>query len=122
MDNILDLSGSSWQRDRLPPFARLAPDALFGIQRIVRRTSPSGEFGIPLNHPRFLEWVGVGRPVRDGTWAVAQRAVTRSGYGCSHTVTSGRLLNDHESGCPGSICFLTAGHSIKYAAAGPRFQ
>ena len=21
--------------------------------------SPSGEFGIPLNHPRFLEWVGV---------------------------------------------------------------
>ena len=21
--------------------------------------SPSGEFGIPLNHPRFLEWIGV---------------------------------------------------------------
>ena len=20
---------------------------------------PSGEFGIPLNHPRFLEWIGV---------------------------------------------------------------
>ena len=21
--------------------------------------SPSGEFGVPLNHPRFLEWIGV---------------------------------------------------------------
>ena len=21
--------------------------------------APSGEFGVPLNHPRFLEWIGV---------------------------------------------------------------
>ena len=36
--------------------------------------SPTGEFGIPLNHPRFLEWIGVpgvGQSAGDGTWKVA---------------------------------------------------
>ena len=41
---------------------------------------------------------------------MATRTVTGSGYGCGHTVTSGRLLDDHEFG-----------HGVKDAGAGLRF-
>ena len=44
-----------WPSGRLLRLVRLAPDALFEISS----PSPSGEFGIPLNHLRFLEWIGV---------------------------------------------------------------
>ena len=43
--------------------------------------SPSGEFGIPLHHPRFLEWIGVGWSVGDGTGEAAIFVVSGSGYG-----------------------------------------
>ena len=53
---------------------------------------------------------------------MAQRDIAGSGYGCSHTVTSECLLDGHEFECSRSVCPLTAGHSVKDAEAGPRFQ
>ena len=59
-----------WRLAREGPFlAEQSTAALssFGAGCAFRNTSyrasdyasPSGEFGIPLNHPRFLEWIGV---------------------------------------------------------------
>ena len=86
--------------------------------------SPSGEFGIPLNHPRFLEWVGVPESaglleMGPGRWL---NALSRDQAMDAAMVTSGCLLDGHEIGCSGSVCPLTAGHSVKDAAGGPRFQ
>ena len=87
--------------------------------------SPSGEFGIPSTLLRVGWRSKVGWSVGDGTWEVAQRDVKLcygSSYGRSHTVTSGRFLDDHEFGCSGSVRPLTAGHSVKDSAGGPQFQ
>ena len=58
-----------WRLAREGPFlAEQSSTALrsFGAACAFRNTtyctsgaSPSGEFGVPLNHPRFLEWIGV---------------------------------------------------------------
>ena len=59
-----------WQLAREGPFLAERSNAAlssFGARCVFRNTSyrasdyasPSGEFGIPLNHPRFLEWIGV---------------------------------------------------------------
>ena len=59
-----------WQLAREGPFLVERSNAAlssFGAGCAFRNTSyrasdyvsPSGEFGIPLNHPRFLEWIGV---------------------------------------------------------------
>ena len=52
------------------PFLRNAPRRRFAVfgdgcsfrnttYRTLDYASPSGEFGVPLHHPRFLEWIGV---------------------------------------------------------------
>ena len=71
-------TGDQRSSDKVPRW-RLAREGLFLAERLTaalssfgagcvfRNTSyrasdyasPSGEFGIPLNHPRFLEWIGV---------------------------------------------------------------
>ena len=87
--------------------------------------SPSGEFGIHLNHPRFLESVGVPESaglleMGPGRWLNALSRYRHTG--CSHTATSGCLLDDHEFRCSGSVRPLTAGHGVQDAADGPRVQ
>ena len=59
-----------WQLAREGPFlAERSPDSIrsFGAGCAFRNTtyrasdyaSPSWEFGLPMHHPRFLEWIGV---------------------------------------------------------------
>ena len=70
-----------------------------------------------------MDWrPGVGWSVGDGTGAVATLIVSGSGYGCGYPAASGRLLDGHESGRPGPVCPLAAGHGVENAGAGPRFQ
>ena len=46
---------------RPPHFVRLMPHALFGILHIAPQITlrHRENLGVPLNHPRFLEWIGV---------------------------------------------------------------
>ena len=63
-----------WRLAREGPFLAEWPTVAlssFGAGCAFRNTSyqasdyasPSGELGIPLNHPRFLEWIGVPKSV-----------------------------------------------------------
>ena len=78
--------------------------------------SPSGEFGIPLNHPRFLEWIGVPESASllemgPGRWL---NALSRDkSYGGGHPVASGCVLDDHELGHSGPVCPRAAGYCFQ---------
>ena len=119
---------------------------------------PSGEFGIPLHHPRFLEWIGVPESaglleMGPGRWlhslsqdqamdaaiqlhrdvclmatildvldqyslSLQVTVVSGPGYGCGYPAASGRLFDGDESGRPGPVCPLVAGHSVKMLKLG----
>ena len=60
-----------------------------------------------------MDWrTGVGWSVGDGTGEVATFVDSGPGYGCGHPAASCCLFDGDESGRPGSVCPLTAGHSI----------
>ena len=79
---------------------------------------PSDEFGIPLHHPRLLEWIGVPESNGDGTREVATFFIAGSGYGCGYPAASGCLSHDIESGRSRSICPLAAGHGVEDSGTG----
>ena len=78
--------------------------------RVSDYASPTGEFGIPLDHPRFLEWIGVPESaslldMSPGRWMNAlswDKAMA----------TAVRLQRD-EFGHSGSICTLVAEHCVE---------
>ena len=81
--------------------------------------SPSGEFGIPLHYPRFLEWIGVPESaglleMGPGRWP-EMAAFSGSGDGCGYPATSRCVFDGNEFGCPRSVCLLTARHGIQYS-------
>ena len=58
--------------------------------------SPSGEFVVPLRHPRFLEWIGV---PESGDWGlgtgeVVTFFVSGPSHGCGYPAASGCLSDD----------------------------
>ena len=90
--------------------------------RALDYAAPSGAFGVPLNHPRFLEWIGVPEsasllemgPVR---WL--DTLSQEKSYGGGHPVTSGCMPDEHKLGhsgpvCPlGLVCLLVWGISFR---------
>ena len=123
-----------WRLAREGPFLAEKSSSslrLFGAGCALRNTtyrasvyaSPSGEFGIPLNHPRFLEWVGV--PESAG---LLEMGPGRWLNMLSRDQAMNAAIQLHRDVCmmatnlDVSICPLAAGHGVEDDDGGPRFQ
>ena len=112
-----------WLAREGPILAQRSTSALssFGAGCAFRCTSyrasdyapPTGEFGIPLNHPCFLEWVGVPElanllEMGPGKWL---NALSRD-----------KAMAEDEFGHSGPICTLAAEYCVEYDSTEPRIQ
>ena len=81
--------------------------------------TPTGELGVPLNHPRFLEWIGVPEYVGYGTGDVAAFSISGSSYGCGSPAAQGRLSNDYQFRRHRPVCPMPAWYGIKDSRTRP---
>ena len=81
--------------------------------------TPTGEFGVPVHHPRFLEWIGVPVSVGNGTRDVAAFSISGPGYGCGSPASQRRLSYDYKFRRPRPISSVPAGYGIEDSRTRP---
>ena len=71
---------------------------------------PEGGLGVPLNHPRFLEWLGI----PDSAWLLEMRHVIQgSSYVGGNAITQGRMSHANKLGHSRPVCASITRHGIE---------
>ena len=77
---------------------------------------PEGGLGVPLNHPRFLEWLGV----PDSAWLLemspghwCDTVIQRSSYDGGNATTQGRMSHANKLGHSRPVCASITRNGIK---------